>query len=252
MDKTVDLSGVKVDPLTKNELVNKILEFSEIGKHKMITYLNAHCLNIALKDEEYKKIVNLTDVVHADGISVVLALKFLGKFLPERVNIFDFFDSLFTEIANRRLGLYFLGGKETAVRKAVDNLKKKFPSIKVLGFHNGYFEDSEEEEIIDEINILKPNILIIGMGIPKQEKWTYYHLNKMEVNLCWIAGNAMFDNLSGALKIPPKWVSRVGFQWLYRLFQEPKRLWRRYLIGNLIFVCHVLTLKLRSLFFAKP
>ena len=245
MNKTIDFLGIKVNALTKDELVRKILEFSVIGRHKMITYLNAHCLNIAFKDEEYKRILNLSDVVYADGIGVVLVSKFLGNPLPERVNIFDFFDLLFREITNRKLGLYFLGAKEITVRKAVDNLKKKFSSIMVLGFHHGYFQDIEEREIIDEINNLKPNILIIGMGVPKQEKWAYYHLNKLEVSLCWMAGG-MFENLSGALKNPPKWISHIGFQWLYRLFQEPKRLWRRYLIGNFIFVYRILKWRLQS------
>jgi N-acetylglucosaminyldiphosphoundecaprenol N-acetyl-beta-D-mannosaminyltransferase len=205
-------------------------------------------VNVAFTDREYNKILNLSDIVYADGMSVVWASLFLGRPLPERVNVFDFSEKIFKKITEKDIKLYFLGGREAVVRRAVENLRKEFFSINVLGFRNGYFTDLEGKEIIKEINALRPNILIVGMGIPKQEKWVFKHLDELEVNLCWIAGG-IFDNLSGSIRTAPRWMGQIGLEWLHRLCQDPRRLWRRYLIGNSLFIYRVLEYKVRSLFF---
>ena len=250
-NRKLDFLGVKINALTKDELVEKILEFAFLGKRKTITYLNAHCANVAFNDREYKKLLNLSDIIHADGMSIVWASLFLGRPLPERVNISDFSDKLFKKIIEKRINIYFLGSREEVVYKAVENLRKKYRLISVAGFHHGYFTDLEEKEIIKEINGLRPNILIIGMGVPKQEKWIFKHLNELEVNLCWSAGSGMFDNLSESIKDAPRWMAHIGLEWLHKLCQEPKRLWKRYLIGNFLFVYRVLEWKIKALFFGK-
>ncbi|MFA6358399.1 MAG: WecB/TagA/CpsF family glycosyltransferase [Candidatus Omnitrophota bacterium] len=244
----IDFLGIRVNLITKDELAKNILELALSGKRKVITYLNAHCVNVAVADAEYGRMLNLSDIVYPDGMGVVWASLLLGKPLLERANVFDFSNKLFVKIAETKVKLYFLGGKEAVVRRAVENLKNEFPPINVLGFHNGYFTDAQSKEIIREINALKPNVLIVGMGIPKQEKWVFKHLDELEVNLCWLVGG-MFDNLSGAINIAPRWVGYVGFEWLYRLFQDPWRMCGRYLIGNPFFIYRVLQCKIRNLFF---
>lgn len=238
MHSDINFLGIKVSVLTADELVEKILEFALFGKHKMITYLDANCVNVSFNDTGYRKILNQADIVHADGMGVVWASRFLGKALPERVNPMDSFDELIDMSTKRGISFYLLGGKLDVVQNAVDKLKNKFPNLKIVGFHHGYF-DKEENEVIEEINRLKPNILMVGMGVPKQERWIYKHLDRLEVNLCLAVGG-MFDILSGSLKKAPRWMIDGGLEWLYRLYQEPKRLWRRYLIGNFIFAYHIL------------
>jgi len=250
-DRKLDFLGIKINILTKNGLVEKILEFALSGKRKTITYLNAHCVNVAFNDREYKKLLNLSDIIHADGMSIIWASLFLGRPLPERVNISDFSDKLFKKMIEKRINLYFLGSKEEVVRRAVENLRKKYRLISVVGFHHGYFTDLEEKEIIKEINGLRPNILIIGMSVPKQEKWIFKHLNELEVNLYWSAGSGMFDNLSGSVKDAPRWMAHIGLEWLHKLCQEPGRLWKRYLIGNFLFVHRVLEWKIKALLLGK-
>jgi N-acetylglucosaminyldiphosphoundecaprenol N-acetyl-beta-D-mannosaminyltransferase len=178
---------------------------------------------------------------------VAWASRFLGKSIA-RAHTLDFFDTLLEIAIVKNISFYLLGGKEEIIRKTVDNLKKKFPALNLVGFHHGYF--AKEEMIIKEINLLKPDILIVGMGIPLQEKWFYKYRETLDIHLCWAVGS-VFDILSGFYKRAPQWMINSGLEWTYRLIQEPGRLWRRYLFGNLVFIYHVLKWKLRSLFLKK-
>jgi len=248
MHKIVNFLDIKISALTLDEIVEKILEFAIFGKRKMVTYLNANCVNISFTDFEYKKILQKSDLVYAGGQGVVWASKFIGSPLPERVNILDFFDILVRKLRDKKITIYLLGGRVEIVKKTEGVLKKK--GLKIVGSRDGFFDKTEEMEIIQEINFLKPDILMVGMGVPRQEKWIHNYLNKLDVNLYWAVG-AAFGWLSGYRKRAPIWMIRCGLEWLYRLYQEPKRLWRRYLIGNFIFIYHVLRWRLQSLFFWK-
>ncbi len=241
MRKIINFLDIEVGALTSNDIVEKILEYAIKGKGKFITYLNAHCVNISFFDFEYREILQKADLVYAGGQGVVWAARFLGTPLPERINILDFFDILVQELKERKITIYLLGGREGTVKKTEEALKSK--GLKIVGSRDGFFAKSEEQEIIQEINTLKPNILMVGMGVPKQEKWIYNHINMLNVNLCWSVG-AAFDWLSGQRKRAPRWMSKFGLEWLYRLCQQPKRLWKRYLLGNLLFIHHVLKYKL--------
>ena len=247
MDKVIDFLGIKVSVLTTDEIIEKILEFTLSGNHKMITYLNAHCVNVSFADPEYKNILNAANIVYADGISIVWGSKLLGKPLPERLTDLDFFDILAKDAAKKDISFYFLGGRPKVAELAADKLRERFPNLNIVGIHHGYFTESEEENFIKEINLLEPKILLVGMGVPKQEKWIHNHLDELRVNLCWAIGT--FDGLAGLFQRAPSWMLEAGLEWLYRLYQEPKRLWRRYLIGNFIFIYRVFECKMRSLFF---
>ncbi|MBU4468310.1 MAG: WecB/TagA/CpsF family glycosyltransferase, partial [Candidatus Omnitrophica bacterium] len=221
----------------------KILEYALADKNKFITYLNAHCLNTALIDNEYKRILQKADLVYAGGQGVVWAARFLGAPLPERVNILDFFEILVPELKDRKITIYLLGGRKGTVKKTEEVLKSK--GLRIVGSRDGFFAKSEERELLQEINSLKPNILMVGMGVPKQEKWIADNINALNVNLCWAVG-AVFDWLSGQRKRAPCWMIKFGLEWLHRLWQQPERLWKRYLLGNFIFIRHILNYKLNG------
>lgn len=245
--RKIDFLGIKVSALTKDELVEKILELALTVKSNIITYINAHCTNVSFIDSEYKNILNKADIVYADGISIVWGSRLLNQALPERLTDLDFFDKVVEEAAKKNISFYFLGGRPLVAQLAANRLKERFPDLKITGTHHGYFTDRQEENIIKEINTLKPNILVIGIGVPKQEKWIYNHLNELGVNLNW--GIGTFDDLAGLFKRAPCWMLNAGLEWLYRLYQEPKRLWRRYLIGNLLFTYRLLKFKIKNLIF---
>jgi len=224
-------------------MIRAITEFALTGKCKFITYLNAHCANVSFNDEEYHDILNKADLVYAGGQGVVWAARFLGVPLPERVNILDFFDMLVKALIEKKVSVYLLGGRPEIIKKTAKALKNK--GLKIAGSRDGFFDDREGQEIIREINSLKPDILMVGMGVPKQEKWIYEHLQELNVNLCWAVGG-VFDLLAGYLKRAPKWVSDCGLEWLYLGAQDSKRLCKRYLFGNFLFVYNILKYRFKK------
>ncbi len=238
MNNKISLLGINnINALTKEQIINILLDFSEKKGAKTVFYLNTHCINVAYRDEDYRSILNRADLVYTGGQGVVWAARFLGCPLPERVNILDFFDMLTQELKDRKITIYLLGGTQETVKKTEDVLKNK--GLRIVGSRNGFFDETEEAEVICGINVIKPDILMVGMGVPKQEKWIFAHLKELDVHLCWAVG-AAFDWLSGQRKRAPRWMIQFGLEWLHRLCQQPKRLWKRYLLGNLIFVYRVI------------
>ena len=233
MDKRAYLfEKIPVDVLGLESIPQEIVKLAngKLIKPKAVFYLNSACASLALSNKEYLEILQKGDLVYADGWGVVLAAKLMGKKLPERANAADFFDHFCQLVAKKKLSLYLLGGKKEIVLKAATNLKQKFPKLKITGYHHGFFDKKQEEEIIEEINNLKPDFLLIGLGVPKQEKWMVKHRNKLQVKVIWGVGG-LFNLLSGGLSRAPKLMRNFGLEWLYRLFQEPERLGKRYLFG---------------------
>lgn len=242
MNKKISLLGIKINSLTREEIITALLEFAKGDRLTTAFYLNAHCVNVACSDGEYRSILNKSDLVYAGGQGVVWASRFLDSPLPERVNILDFFDILVKGLRDKKITIYLLGGEPQVVKKTEEVLKKK--GLEIVGSRDGFFDKTEETEVIRQINTLRPDILMVGMGIPKQEKWIYSHLNELDVNLCWAVG-AAFEWICGYRRRAPVWMIKCGLEWLHRLYQQPKRLWKRYLVGNFIFVYHIVKYKLK-------
>ncbi|MDD4909381.1 MAG: WecB/TagA/CpsF family glycosyltransferase [Candidatus Omnitrophica bacterium] len=243
----IDFLGLRISAVTREQIVGDILESALKGRRRLITYINAHCVNLSFEDSEYRQILNRADLVYADGKSIVRASRLLNNPLPERVNILDFFDRLAVQLKEKNVKIYLLGAESGVVRKAAERLSGEPFGLRISGFHHGFFTPSEEGAIIDEINRIRPDMLMVGMGVPRQEKWLRRHLQEMDVNLCWAVGSA-FEWLSGYRKRAPEWMLKHGLEWFYRLCLEPKRLWRRYLIGNFIFIYYVLKWKIKRIF----
>ena len=234
----VEIFGIKVDNLNTREFIEKIFDQKHLNGPKVIFYINANTVNIAFKDKEFKDILNKASIVYTDGFGVVFASKILGRPLKERVNAADFFDEFCKKCIDFDKGIYFLGGRQKMLEDLYINLKNRYSYLRILGIKNGHTPQDEEKDIINEINKLRPNILIVGLGSPKQEFFIFKHLPSLEVETIWTVGG-LFNLLSGKIKRAPLLMRRLGLEWLFRLFQEPTRLWRRYLIGNFIFIYRV-------------
>lgn len=243
--KRVKLLDLWIDNVSLNNIPSILVGLAKKEKENpfLVTYLNAHHFNLAQQDKKYRQILKRADLIYTDGWGIVWAARFFGHRLAGRLTAKDFFEEFCRMAEREKLSLFFLGGKEKMVAKMIKILKKKFPQIKIKGWQNGYFKLEEKTAILSKINQLKPDFLIVGMGSPKQEIWLAKNLSQLKTRVGWCVGG-LFDFISGEKPRCPKWFGDWGFEWLFRLLTEPKRLWRRYLVGLPIFWFNVLKLKI--------
>ena len=173
----------------------------------------------------------------ATTMSVVWALHLLTGTRIQRVAGIDFMEALVARAAAEGRRVYFLGAKPEVLGKAVDVLEQRHPTLQVAGSHHGYFSREEEPDLVNEIRRSRPDIVFVGMGTPAKELWIDRHFQELDAVCMGVGGS--FDVVAGVVKRAPRWVQRAGLEWLYRLLQEPRRLWRRYLITTTIFIGRV-------------
>jgi len=241
--RTIDFLGIRLDVLDTEGLFNRIVDFVEARTPRKVTYLNAHCTVMAMNDPAYKEALNRHDLVYADGQGVVWASKLFDSALPCRSTGADFLPPFCAGFAERGHRLFFLGAEPGVAQNAADRLKEKVPSLDVVGTHHGYLEGIDNAALVAEINAAKPDILIVGMGVPLQENWVEKNFASLEIPVIWSVG-ALFNFISGDLARGPRFLVDHGFEWLCRLFIEPRRLWRRFIFGNVKFIYYVLAHKL--------
>ena len=230
--------GINISALDTRGLFDKISEFVGHGKSHKVMYVNAHCIVISQRDERYRKILDRAHLVYAGGISLVWGAKLLGHYLPGRLTAADFMPAFFSLFAEKALRVFFWGARPGVAEAAGKRIKQNNPELKIVGTHHGYFQPGEYGKIIEKINRTRPHVLMVGMGVPHQEKWIEEHFEQINAPVVWGVG-ALFDFLSGRLPRGPQWLLDSGFEWLCRLLAEPRRLWRRYLLGNVLFMWYV-------------
>ena len=235
--------GIGIDPMRAEELVERVARMATRGGSHLICYVNAECLNQALFDRRYRSILHQADVVYADGMGVVWASRLTERALSERITLGDALPDFCRMAAEKGLRLFFLGGVPGTAQRAAARLTERFPGLRIVDTHHGHFALEESPQVIDRINQAKPQILLAGMGVPKQEKWLWQHRAQLQVPVLWGVG-ALFDYYGGGVPRAPVWMRRLGLEWAFRLLLEPRRLWRRYLLGNAFFVLRTLTLLL--------
>lgn len=238
----LSLLGVRLDILDQEALINYLLSCIEDNQKKMVSYVNVHALNIAYKDTDFKHIINASDVVICDGFGVKWAAKLVKRIDLVRITPTDWFPFLAKECTEKGISMYFLGAGEEVAEKTANLLKLEYPYLKILGTQHGYFDKTktseENKKVIKDINSLQPDILVVGFGMPAQEKWIHENWEELDIKVALPVG-ALFDYLAGEVYRAPKWMTDNGLEWFGRLLIEPGRLWRRYLIGNPLFVWRV-------------
>jgi exopolysaccharide biosynthesis WecB/TagA/CpsF family protein len=238
----IKLFQVGIDQVDNQETIQKIEEFIISKKANQIVTPYTLAVLRAMKDREYHAILKSADLVTPDGAGILWATTTLNHPLPERVTGIDIIHNICRLATKEGYSLYLLGSYPGVAGEAALNLTKKYPGIKIAGSHHGYFagEDSqncedvknsnsdknkEEEKIIDEIRENRPDILLVGMGVPKQEKWISKNLDKLDVPVCMGVGGS-FDVLSGRIPRAPLWMQRHGMEWIYRSIKQPNRAFR--------------------------
>ncbi|WP_425448321.1 WecB/TagA/CpsF family glycosyltransferase [Dethiothermospora halolimnae] len=216
---------VPFDNLTKEEALTKLLEFLDSNKNNLLVTPNPEIVMEANGDKELLKILSEADLVVPDGIGIILAGKIMKNKIKERVAGCDLIFSLFDKMKDTDKTVYLLGAEPGVAEIAKSNMEEKYKNLKIVGVHNGYFDEKEEELIIKEIQDLKPDILLVGLGCPKQEKWIYKNKDRLPVKISAGIGGGI-DTMAGKVKRAPKIFQKIGLEWLHRLILEPRRIFR--------------------------
>ena len=239
----VQILGVPVDPLTVDGLHERLLAFVREGARATVLHVNVQGVNLAQQHDWFARILRQADIVFCDGYGVILGARLLRQHIPQRITYADWTWQLADFCRHEGLSLYLLGGRRGVAETAARNLVARVPGLEIAGAHHGYFDkrprSAASVDVVAAINAARPDILLVGFGMPIQERWVADHRALLDAPVVLTAG-AAFDYISGTLRRPPAWMQRRGLEWLGRLFIEPRRLAGRYVLGNPQFVLRVL------------
>jgi N-acetylglucosaminyldiphosphoundecaprenol N-acetyl-beta-D-mannosaminyltransferase len=235
----IEIFGIKIHPLTKEEFLSIIESNLENGSQIVQSGVNASSIIEVADNESLRSALTNSDLVNIDGMSLVWALRFLGHKVPERVACPDLAADILSMAEKRGYSVFLLGAKEESLILARNKLHENYPDLKIAGHRNGYFGADDESSIADMIRKANTDILFIGMSSPKKELFVKKYRNILTAKYILGVGG-FFDILSGVTKRAPLWMQKSGLEWFYRFVQEPQRMWRRYLIGNTKFILKVI------------
>lgn len=233
----VDVLGLPLRPLRTQGLIELLAHRACARQRTTATYANAHTVNMAMRDVVFHRVLSESDVLYADGASLIWASRYADERLPERMTAADYFPRFARQCADMGLSIFLLGGREGIAQSAAMRLQAEIPELKIAGVHHGHFSDDESFTVVERINAARPDVLAVGLSSPRQEFWLAEHGDRLDVPVRWCVG-ALFDYLAGIERRAPQWLCRLGGEWLFRLLVDPAGKWRRYLLGNPLFVWH--------------
>jgi len=234
--------GVRVASLTTAELTQRVIQLAQARRHALVLNVNAHCLNLAYQRPWLRDMLNQAELVFCDGAGVLLAAHLLGQGIVERITYAEWMWRLAAAANEAKVSLAFVGARPGVAVEAAHHLGECYPDLCVRALHDGYFaKDNDAPEnlaVISAINAMRPHILVVGFGMPLQEQWLAANWHRIDAGVA-LTGGGVFDYVSGSRRRAPSWMTHHALEWLGRLFIEPRRLWRRYLIGNPVFMWRV-------------
>lgn len=200
--------------------------------------INALKVNLMEEDPKLREIVNACPLINADGSSILWAAKQLGVPVEERVTGIDLFLRLVKEAAENGYKIYLFGAKEEVVTKVRDIFQQQYPTLKIAGYRNGYFTPEQEPQIVADMAASGADMMFVAFSSPKKEYWVHKYLDQLNIPFVMGVGGS-FDVVAGVTKRAPEFWQKIGMEWFYRFIQEPRRLWKRYVVGNAVFIRHV-------------
>jgi N-acetylglucosaminyldiphosphoundecaprenol N-acetyl-beta-D-mannosaminyltransferase len=233
------ISGIRFLNLSMDELISATVLALDKRLLTSIAFVNPDCVNISTHDVSYRECLASTDWVCADGIGMKIAGRLLGREIRQNINGTDLFPQLCAALEGGKHSIYLLGAQAGVAEQVACWARTRFPGLSIAGTRSGFFDASEEPAVIEAIRASGADVLLVAMGAPLQEKWLHRHLIETGATVgCGVGG--LFDFYSGRIPRAPLWLREIGGEWLYRFWQEPGRMWRRYLIGNILFLCRIL------------
>ena len=244
-ESQVAILGLRLDNITMSQAVDSIIAKARGVTPTQIAFVNAHCVNVACVDADYRAVLEQASLTLADGSGVKLGAKILGADIIDNVNGTDMFPLLCATLSGSGLGLFLLGGRPGVAAQVCEWIARNYPGVTVAGFEHGYFSPTQSATVAGKIAASGAAILLVAMGVPSQEKWLHRHLHACGIKV-GIGVGGLFDFYSGRIPRAPQWLRALGCEWTYRLYQEPGRMWRRYVLGNFLFLARVLWQRVRS------
>lgn len=236
MIKKINFLDVPLDVLTMEETINKIDKAVFLNKQIHHCVINAGKVVKMQNDKILKESILNSDIINADGMSIVWAARFLGHKIKHRVAGIDLMENLILLAHEKSYSCFFLGAKQKVVEKIVNDYSVKYSKKIIAGFRNGYFDEADEKKIIKKIKESDADFLFVAITSPKKEIFLNKYKNELKnINLIMGVGGS-FDVIAGIVKRAPKFAQEMGLEWFYRFVQEPRRMWKRYLIGNFLFL----------------
>jgi N-acetylglucosaminyldiphosphoundecaprenol N-acetyl-beta-D-mannosaminyltransferase len=233
--KPVRILNGSFDPVTLKGTTEWAHRFVRSGQRGYICTVNVAILMMMRSDPWLRRFIERASLVVADGEPLVWVSRLQGTPLPERVTGIDLVDELCALAVRQDFGVYFLGAEREVIEAVAARLAERHPGLTISGFADGYFDAEEAERRAAAIRESGAKILIVGMGVPRQERFIEDHWDELGVGLAIPVGGS-FDVIAGAARRAPRWLQRIGMEWSFRLAQEPRRLWKRYLVTNTQFL----------------
>ena len=232
----IQFLGCPIDSITMNQTVEQCLQWCrEPRRSHLLVTVNVAILIMMRKDKLLREACVTADLVTADGVPVVWSSRLLGTPLVERVSGVDLLPRLLKMGSENHLRVYFLGARQEIVEKMVALCHESYQDIVIAGYHHGYFAEEDHPRIISEIYNSNADFLFIGMPTPFKETWCYQHKDELNVPVIIGVGGS-FDVLTGYIPRAPKWMQNIGMEWFWRFMMEPRKMWKRYLVTNTIFI----------------
>jgi N-acetylglucosaminyldiphosphoundecaprenol N-acetyl-beta-D-mannosaminyltransferase len=235
----VKILGCPITRLALEGFVTCIEEFITSGKPHYVAVVNVAKLVKMRSDPDLEQSLLAADLIGADGVPLVWVSRLFGTPLPGRVTGIDLMYKLLERAHEKGYRIFFFGAEEEVLQRVLEVVRREYPGVQIAGFHHGYFSHADESAIVHKIQAARADILFIAFGTPKKELWIKRYLSAMEVPVVHGVGGS-FDVLAGVIPRAPMWMQRNGLEWLFRLFQEPRRMWQRYLVTNILFVMLIL------------
>jgi exopolysaccharide biosynthesis WecB/TagA/CpsF family protein len=234
----VEVLGVPIARLDADAALGEIERLYEKSTPQLVAYANAHTLNVAYTDRAYRELLRGAGIVLGDGAGVMIGARVNGAPLPANLNGTDFNPRILELAARRHWPAYLLGGRPGVAERAAARWKDELPGLEIAGTAGGYFPSARSADVAAAVRRSGAALVMVAMGNPLQEKWIDAHLGATGARL-GIGVGAFFDFSAGVVPRAPAWMNRAGIEWVYRLSREPRRMWRRYVLGNPLFLWRV-------------
>ncbi len=242
----INLLDVEFDNISMKQAIDAFAKDIAAAEQKKVYFVNSDCFNKTVNDKNYLELLRKGDYILPDGIGVLLACKMLKLGLKENVNGTDLLPFLCEMALSNDYSVFLFGARPGVAALTRQKLKEVYPSLRILGERDGYFSDAmAEKELINKLNVLKPDILLVALGVPAQEKWIAGHCDELACRLMLGVGG-LFDFYSGNIKRAPRWLREIGLEWLFRAAMEPVKKFKRYALGNYLFLWRVFRWKRKT------